>query len=260
MNNKKIIIKNLNFGYYDSEIFKEFSFEIESGEILTILGPNGSGKTTLLKLIQKILSPKGGNIIVSGKDINEYTFKELSKEISYVPQIHTPKFPFTVFDFVLMGRNPYIDNYSLPTEKDMEIVENSLKDLGILYLKDRPYIDISGGELRLVLIARAIAQETDVLLLDEPTAFLDFKNKLFVLKKIKELKQKRNLTVVITLHDPNEAINFSDRILLINKNEIVSFGPPEIVLSKENIKKVYSVEIEIFQINDRKFIVPKEKI
>lgn len=260
MKQKKIVIKNLKFGYYDSEIFKDLTLEIESGEILTILGPNGSGKTTLLKLIQKILYPKGGNIIVSGKDIRDYTFKELSKEISYVPQIHKPNFPFTVFDFVLMGRNPYLENYSVPREKDAKIVERSLKDLGVTHLKDRLYTDLSGGELRLVLIARAIAQETDVLLLDEPTAFLDFKNKLFVLKKIKELKQKRNLTIVMTLHDPNEAINFSDRILLINRNEIVSFGSPEVVLTVENIKKVYSIDIEIYQINDKKFIIPKENI
>ncbi|MCX8094662.1 MAG: ABC transporter ATP-binding protein [Caldisericia bacterium] len=257
---KKIIIKDLNFGFFDSEIFDKFSFEIENGEILTILGPNGSGKTTLLKLIQKILLPKGGNIIISGKDINELSYKDLSKEISYVPQIHTPAFPYTVFDFVLMGRNPYIGNYSVPREIDKEVVEKSLKDLGIFHLKDRPYINLSGGELRLVLIARAIAQETDVLLLDEPTAFLDFKNRFFVLEKIKELREKRNLTVIITMHDPNEAINFSDRILLMNKREIVSFGKPDFVLTKENIKKVYSIDVDLIYINGKKFIIPKEKL
>lgn len=257
---KKIVIKDLNFGYYDSEIFKKFSFEIESGEILTILGPNGSGKTTLLKLIQKILLPKGGNIIISGKDLTEYSYKELSKEVSYVPQIHKPNFPFSVFDFVLMGRNPYIENYSIPKDEDKKIVEKSLMDLGIIHLKDRPYTDLSGGELRLVLIARAIAQETEVLLLDEPTAFLDFRNRLFVLEKIKDLKEKRNLTVIITMHDPNEAINFSDKILLINKNNIVSFGDPDLVLNKENIKKVYSIDVELIHIDGKKFIIPKEKI
>ncbi len=257
---RKIVIKDLNFGYYDSEIFKNFSIEIESGEILTILGPNGSGKTTLLKLIQKILIPKGGNIIISGKNLNEYSYKELSKEISYVPQIHKPNFPFSVFDFVLMGRNPYIENYSIPKEEDKEVVEKSLKDLGIIHLKDRPYTDLSGGELRLVLIARAIAQETDVLLLDEPTAFLDFRNKIFVLEKIKDLKEKRNLTVIITMHDPNEAINLSDKILLINKNKIISFGTPEIVLNKDNIKKVYSIDVDVIYVDGKKFIIPKEKI
>lgn len=257
---KKIIIKDLDFGYYNSEIFKEFSFEIEIGEILTILGPNGSGKTTLLKLIQKILLPKSGNIIVSGKNLNEYSFRELSKEISYVPQIHKPNFSFTVFDFVLMGRNPYIENYSIPKEEDKEIVEKSLEDLGIIHLKDRPYTDLSGGELRLVLIARAIAQETNVLLLDEPTAFLDFRNKFFVLEKIKDLKEKRHLTVIITMHDPNEAINFSDRILLMSKKTIVSYGKPDYVLNKENIKRVYSVEVEMININGKKYIIPKEKV
>lgn len=257
---KKIVIKNISFGYYDSEIFKNFSFEIEEGEILTILGPNGSGKTTLLKILQKILFPKEGNIIISGKDLNEFSIKELSKEVSMVPQIHKPSFPYTVFDFVLMGRNPYIENYSTPKDEDIEIVEKSLKDLGIYELKDRPYTNLSGGELRLVLIARAIAQITDIILLDEPTAFLDYKNKFFVLEKIKELNRKRNLTVIITMHDPNEAINFSDRILLINKREIISFGKPDFVLNCENIKKVYSIDVDLIDYNGRKYIIPKEKI
>ncbi len=257
---KKIYINSISFGYYDSEIFKDFTFEIEEGEILTILGPNGSGKTTLLKILQKILIPKKGNIIISDKDLNEFSIKELSKEISMVPQIHKPSFPYTVFDFVLMGRNPYIENYSVPKDEDIEIVEKSLIDLGIYELKDRPYTNLSGGELRLVLIARAIAQNTDIILLDEPTAFLDYKNKFFVLEKIKELNRKRNLTVIITMHDPNEAINFSDRILLINKRKIISFGKPNFVLNSENIKKVYSIDVDLIDYNGRKYIIPKEKI
>lgn len=255
---RKIVIDNLSFGYYDSEIFKDFSFEIEEGEILTILGPNGSGKTTLLKILQKILLPKKGNIIISGKDLNDYSIKELSKEISSVPQIHKPSFPYTVFDFVLMGRNPYVDDYSTPKIEDKKIVEKSLIDLGIYDLRDRPYINLSGGELRLVLIARAIAQDTDIILLDEPTAFLDYKNRFFVLEKIKDLNRKRGLTIIVTMHDPNEAINFSDRILLINKRKIVSFGKPEFVLNRENIKNVYSIDVDLIDFNGRKYIIPKE--
>ncbi|HOC52393.1 MAG TPA: ABC transporter ATP-binding protein [Caldisericia bacterium] len=255
---KKIIIKDLNFGYYDTEIFRNFSLEIDEGEILTILGPNGSGKTTLLKLIQKIILPKSGDIIISGKNINNLTNKALSKSTSFVPQIHNQTFPYRVIDFVLMGRNPYINDYSIPKEEDIEIANKVLEEMGLYYLKDRPYTDISGGELRLVLIARGIVQNTEILLLDEPTAFLDFKNQLIVLETIKELKEKKKLTVIMTLHNPNEAYKYSDKILLIKKGEVISYGKPIDVINDENLKKVYSVDVEIVRYNGETIIYAKK--
>ena len=255
---KKIIIKDLNFGYYDTEIFRNFSLEIDEGEILTILGPNGSGKTTLLKLIQKIILPKSGDIIISGKNINNLTNKALSKSTSFVPQIHNQTFPYRVIDFVLMGRNPYISDYSIPKEEDIEIANKVLEEMGLYYLKDRPYTDISGGELRLVLIARGIVQNTEILLLDEPTAFLDFKNQLIVLETIKELKEKKKLTVIMTLHNPNEAYKYSDKILLIKKGEVISYGKPIDVINDENLKKVYSVDVEIVRYNGETIIYAKK--
>ncbi len=255
---KKIIIKDLNFGYYDTEIFRNFSIEIDEGETLTILGPNGSGKTTLLKLIQKIILPKSGDIIISGKNINNITNKALSKSTSFVPQIHNQTFPYRVIDFVLMGRNPYISDYSIPKEEDIEIANKVLNEMGLYYLKDRPYTDISGGELRLVLIARGIVQNTEILLLDEPTAFLDFKNQLIVLETIKELKEKKKLTVIMTLHNPNEAYKYSDKILLIKKGEVISYGKPIDVINDENLKKVYSVDVEIVRYNGETIIYAKK--
>ncbi|HQJ57400.1 MAG TPA: ABC transporter ATP-binding protein [Caldisericia bacterium] len=255
---KKIIIKDLNFGYYDTEIFRNFSLEIDEGETLTILGPNGSGKTTLLKLIQKIILPKSGDIIISGKNINNITNKALSKSTSFVPQIHNQTFPYRVIDFVLMGRNPYISDYSIPKEEDIEIANKVLNEMGLYYLKDRPYTDISGGELRLVLIARGIVQNTEILLLDEPTAFLDFKNQLIVLETIKELKEKKKLTVIMTLHNPNEAYKYSDKILLIKKGEVISYGKPIDVINDENLKKVYSVDVEIVRYNGETIIYAKK--
>jgi len=255
---KKIIIKDLNFGYYDTEIFRNFSLEIDEGEILTILGPNGSGKTTLLKLIQKIILPKSGDIIISGKNINNLTNKALSKSTSFVPQVHNQTFPYRVIDFVLMGRNPYISDYSIPKEEDIEIANKVLEEMGLYYLKDRPYTDISGGELRLVLIARGIVQNTEILLLDEPTAFLDFKNQLIVLETIKELKEKKKLTVIMTLHNPNEAYKYSDKILLIKKGEVISYGKPIDVINDENLKKVYSVDVEIVRYNGETIIYAKK--
>mgnify|MGYP005832324819 CR=1 FL=1 len=254
---KKIIIKNLKFGYFDSEIFRDFSLEIDEGETLTILGPNGSGKTTLLKLIQKIILPKGGDIIISGENINKLNLKTLSKLVSSVPQIHKQTFPYKVIDFVLMGRNPYLDNYATPKDKDLEIAKKILDEMGLYHLKDRPYTDLSGGELRLVLIARGITQNSEILLLDEPTAHLDFKNQIIVLEKIKELKENKNLTIIMTMHDPNDAYKYSDKILLLNKGKIISYGIPDEVINYENLKMVYSIEVEIIKYNDKTFIYPK---
>lgn len=255
---KKIIIKDLSFGYFDTEIFRNFSLEIDEGETLTILGPNGSGKTTLLKLIQKIILPKSGDIIISGKNINYLSNKALSKSTSFVPQIHKQTFPYKVIDFVLMGRNPYISDYSTPKEEDIEIANKVLEEMGLYYLKDRPYTDISGGELRLVLIARGIVQNTEILLLDEPTAYLDFKNQLIVLETIKELKKKKKLTVIMTLHNPNEAYKYSDKILLIKKGEVASYGKPIDVINCENLKRVYSIDVEIVRYNGETIIYAKK--
>jgi iron complex transport system ATP-binding protein len=252
-----IKVNNLTFGYFDSEVFRNLSFEVNEGEIFTILGPNGSGKTTLLKCIERLLTPKGGNIVVSGKDLKDYSLKELGRTISSVPQIHKISFSYTVLDMVLMGRNPYLDFFSLPSEKDVKVALEALKEVGIYHLKDMPYTDISGGELRLTLIARVLAQNTGIVILDEPTAFLDFKNKFLVLNKIMELRDRKNLTVLMTMHDPNQALRFSNRVLLIKKQEVVAMGKPEEVLTPDNLRKLYDIEAELLQIEGNTFIYPK---
>jgi len=252
-----IKVNNLTFGYFDSEVFRNLSFEVNEGEIFTILGPNGSGKTTLLKCIERLLAPKGGNIIVSGKDLKDYSLKELGRTISSVPQIHKISFSYTVLDMVLMGRSPYLDFFSLPSQKDVKVALEALKEVGIYHLKDMPYTDISGGELRLTLIARVLAQNTGIIILDEPTAFLDFKNKFLVLNKIRELRDRKNLTVLMTMHDPNQALRFSNRVLLIKKQEVVAMGKPEEVLTPDNLRKLYDIEAELLQIEGNTFIYPK---
>jgi len=252
-----IKVNNLTFGYFDSEVFRNLSFEVNEGEIFTILGPNGSGKTTLLKCIERLLAPKGGNIIVSGKDLKDYSLKELGRTISSVPQIHKISFSYTVLDMVLMGRSPYLDFFSLPSQKDVKVALEALKEVGIYHLKDMPYTDISGGELRLTLIARVLAQNTGIIILDEPTVFLDFKNKFLVLNKIRELRDRKNLTVLMTMHDPNQALRFSNRVLLIKKQEVVAMGKPEEVLTPDNLRKLYDIEAELLQIEGNTFIYPK---
>ncbi|MGC9125640.1 MAG: ABC transporter ATP-binding protein [Caldisericaceae bacterium] len=253
-----IKVNDLKFGYNGSNILDGLSLEVNEGEIFTILGPNGSGKTTFLKCIERILVPKSGTIEISGKDLNEYSIKELGKVVSSVPQLHRLTFPFTVLDFVLMGRNPYLDFFSLPSKDDLEIALEALNDVGIAHLRDSPYTNISGGELRLTLIARVLAQRTPVVILDEPTAFLDFKNEYIILSKIRELKMKKGLTIVLTLHDPNLAMRFSDRVMMLSDGKILSIGTPTEVLTQDNIKLLYGVETEKMESEGNSYFFPKE--
>ena len=251
-----IKVTNLNFGYFDTEVFKGFSIEVEEGEILALLGPNGSGKTTLIKILSKILAPKSGNVLIENRDINSYSYAELSRVVASVPQIHRPTFQYTVFDVVLAGRNPHLTSIA-PSKQDEEIVLSILEELNISKLADRPYTDISGGELRLVLIARALAQEAKIILLDEPTAFLDFKNKNLILNKVLELREKKNITFIITLHDPNEAFQVADRVLLLKKGEVVALGKTDDVLTPENLKYVYDIDVEKVTYDGKVFIFAK---
>jgi len=251
-----IKVTNLNFGYFDTEVFKGFSIEVEEGENLALLGPNGSGKTTLIKILSKILAPKSGNVLIENRDINSYSYAELSRVVASVPQIHRPTFQYTVFDVVLAGRNPHLTSIA-PSKQDEEIVLSILEELNISKLADRPYTDISGGELRLVLIARALAQEAKIILLDEPTAFLDFKNKNLILNKVLELREKKNITFIITLHDPNEAFQVADRVLLLKKGEVVALGKTEDVLTPENLKYVYDIDVEKVTYDGKVFIFAK---
>jgi len=253
-----IKVTNLNFGYFDTEVFKGFSIEVEEGENLALLGPNGSGKTTLIKILSKILAPKSGNVLIENRDINSYSYAELSRVVASVPQIHRPTFQYTVFDVVLAGRNPHLTSIA-PSKQDEEIVLSILEELNISKLADRPYTDISGGELRLVLIARALAQEAKIILLDESKSDIscNFKNKNLILNKVLELREKKNITFIITLHDPNEAFQVADRVLLLKKGEVVALGKTDDVLTPENLKYVYDIDVEKVTYDGKVFIFAK---
>jgi len=251
-----IKVENLSFGYFDTEVLKGLTVEIKEGEILALLGPNGSGKTTFLKLLSKILKPKFGHITILGKDIDRFTIPELAKIVASVPQIQKQTFPYTVLDVVLAGRNPQLETL-LPSKKDEEVALKMLEELSILHLANRPITNISGGELRLVLIARALAQEAKIVLLDEPTAFLDFRNSNLILNKILELRENKKITFIITLHDPNEALQVADKVLLLKKGSVVAFGSKESVITEENLKVVYGIDVERVEVDGKVFIFAK---
>ena len=246
-------VKELTFGYDEKLVLDHLSFEVSKGEILAILGPNGSGKTTLLKCLNMLLKPKG-SFFIDSFDISKFNEKEIAKFVGYVPQIHSPVFPYKVIDVVVSGRTPYL-GFSTPTKKDYDYAYNVLNKLGLTHLADKPYTQLSGGQLRLVLIARALVQQPKVLLLDEPTSHLDLKNKVLVLKILREVTSE-NITVIMSEHDPSLASIFSDKILLMCNGKIVSYGKAKDVLNKENLAKVYGVKVEIFERNGNRYVFP----
>jgi len=250
-------VKNICYSYKNKkEVLKNITFSAKKGQITTILGPNGSGKTTLFKCISGLLPDYKGEVEFDGKLINNLDFKERAKIFSVVPQEHTPPFAYLVFDVVLMGRANYIGIFSTPKKEDYKIAEEALEFVGIKHLKDIPYTEISGGERQLVLIARALAQKAPVMLLDEPVNHLDFRNQLEVLKKIKEIAKDRNITVIMTLHDPNLACLFSDHAVIINSGEKIAEGKTSEILTEELIKKLYKVRVKIYSLNGHRIICP----
>lgn len=251
----KLVINKLSFNYASIPVLSDIEFAVEAGEILSIVGPNGSGKSTLLRCINRILKARQNTVLIDGKDINKLNLKELSKIMGYVPQASACAFPFTVFDVVLMGRKPYI-HWSL-SERDYEIVAETLAFLGIKELAMRHFNELSGGEQQKVIIARALAQEPQVLLLDEPTSSLDIKHQLEILLMLKCLAQSKHCSVIMAIHDLNLASRFSDRILMLKKGSIFAAGTPEMVLTEENIAAVYGVKARVTNsVVDRPQVTP----
>ncbi len=253
-----LIVNELYFkhkGAHDYTL-KAISFNVEKGGITTILGPNGSGKSTLFKCLAGIWRHYKGEIYYEGEKIENLSFKKRAKIFSVVPQEHEPLFPYLVFDVVLMGRTSHMGFFSSPSEKDYEIAENALKEVGIEHLKYKPYTKISGGERQLTLIARAITQQSPVMLLDEPTSHLDFRNQIRVLKKIRDIASKKELYVIMTLHDPNMASLFSDKIVVINSGKVIMEGKPEKVINEELIKKIYDLQVIMGNINGHNILFP----
>ncbi|RJS83904.1 ABC transporter ATP-binding protein [Candidatus Bathyarchaeota archaeon] len=239
----KLEIRGVNFSYDSRPVLEDVTMSVDEGNVVSLVGPNGSGKTTLLKCINKILKPKKGVVLVEEKDVREMKLKELAKLLGYVPQISVSSFPSTVFDTVLLGRRPYI-NWSV-SPKDREIASQTLALMGIEDLALRHLNELSGGERQKVIIARALAQEPQVILLDEPTSNLDIKHQLEVLGIIRSVVKKKRIAALIAIHDLNLASRFSDKIILLHKGKIYDAGEPAKVLTQENIRIVYGVEVEI---------------
>ncbi|MCB2194203.1 MAG: ABC transporter ATP-binding protein, partial [Deltaproteobacteria bacterium] len=242
-----IEVHNAAFSYGKQDIFQGISFEVSRGEIFCLLGPNGSGKTTLLDCVLGTNRLKSGNIKVNGENIASYNPRQLARQISYVPQRHECAFPYRVIDVTLMGRAAYTGIFSAPSKSDREIARKALRLTGIYHLRRRPYTQLSGGELQLVMLARALAQNTSLIVMDEPTAHLDFRHELVVLETIMNLVKEKEISILMATHFPNHAFYFEDNNLKINiallkDGRFIAKGAPGEILNEETIEELYGVK------------------
>lgn len=236
--------KNLNLAYGKKIILKDFDIEIEKGEIVSLIGPNGSGKSTFLSGVAKLIKAESNCLFVGEKEINSLSFKELSKTIAFVHQGNPVIEDMKVEELVECGRAPYKSWYNLFNQEDEDIVTWALKETKIYSFKDRKLATLSGGERQKVWIATALAQKTDFLILDEPTTYLDICHQLEILELIKELNKKFKLTILMVLHDINQAAQYSDKIIVLKNGEKQCFGSPTKVLTEELLQDVYGVIAE----------------
>ena len=236
-------LKDIAFQYGTREVLRGVSFDIHNGEIIGIIGPNGSGKTTLLKVIDGLLVPQQGEMLVRGGDIRQKSRRELAALLAFVPQEFSLVFPFTVREIVMMGRYYHLGGLQFEDGADYRIVEEAMARTDTLPFAERLINNLSGGERQRVLIARALAQQSDIMLLDEATAFLDIKHQLALFELIKKLNKENGLTVLIVTHDINLAAQYTDRIILLQGGKIHSLGRPAEVVTEENIRNVYEAEV-----------------
>ena len=251
----KIQVKDVRYKYpgQKNDVLKGVSSDFPAGKVTALLGANGSGKTTLFKILLKILDSYEGSVHVDGKDTKYLSRSELSEIIAWVPQEEESLFPYTVGEYLLLGRAPHLGFFSLPTREDEKIIIRILTELGISHIGHRDTMSLSGGEKRLVFIARALVQEPQVLILDEPTAHLDIGNKARALGVIRAAADSGK-TVIFSTHDPNEASLVADNVEILNGGEIIRRGTPSEVLTEDILRSVYGVEVMVREINNKPIV------
>lgn len=235
----------VSFAYGAIEAIRGLSFSVARGEVFGLLGPNGSGKSTVLKLLSRILSPQSGWVHFAGRDLKTYSREELARQTAVVPQETVVELPFSVLEVVLMGRSPHLQKFGFEQQSDLSIAYEAMAQAGVQDLAAREIHELSGGERQRVILAKALAQQPRVLLLDEPTAFLDIRHQVEVYDLVRTLSRQSGLTVVAVLHDLNLAALYCDRLALLKSGRLFCQGTSEQVLTYANIKSVYETEVYI---------------
>jgi len=249
-------VSGVSFSYDGGAVLRDVTFELEKG-VGCLLGPNGAGKSTLLKCIAGVLRPREGLIELNGLDLMSLGYQERAKLVSYAPQEFNVAFPYRVIDVVLMGRNPHVNPLLGPGDDDVAKASEALNLLGLGKLEETPFNELSGGQKRLVIVARALAQGGELMVLDEPTSSLDFKNQYRVLLSIRKLSKEVGKLTLVSLHDPNQAMEFCDEVFLMKAGQIVRWGSAE-VINASSIAGLYDMDVVELQAGGRRFILPRE--
>lgn len=243
-----LTVEHLSFSYHRHAVLKDVSFSLEQGELLCVLGPNGVGKSTLFRCILGLQRGYTGRVLLQKEDTGHLPPKVLAKKIAYIPQYSTPAFQYSVFHTVLMGTTSQLTTLSSPGERQECAALDALERLGIAHLGDRNIGTLSGGERQLVLIARALAQNANLLVMDEPTASLDYGNAVRVLEMVRELTGQ-GYGVILSTHDPSHALRYANRALILNHGQVQSFGVPEVSVTAQTLSEAYGVPIQVEELN-----------
>jgi iron complex transport system ATP-binding protein len=238
-------LETVGFKYSETWVLNDVSFQAQEGELIGIIGPNGSGKTTLLKVVNGLLAPQQGSVCVNGMDVRKMNKNALARLMAVVPQNSPMIFPFSVEEIVLMGRYPYLRNFQFEGKADIQIAHNAMELTDTLALRARNINELSGGERQMVLIARALASEPRIMLLDEPAAFLDIRHQITFFDLIKDLTRRQSMTVIAVTHDINLASLYCDKIVLLNAGSIHTMGTPDEVITEAIIEEVYQARVSV---------------
>ncbi len=238
-------ISGCTFSYRGFPCLSNINLELQQGKLYGLIGPNGSGKTTLLNLLTGTTKPTSGTVNLYSSKIHRYSKRDLARKLSFVPQSFSMEFEYTVFEVVLMGRHPFIDRFGQPTNLDIELVTASLKTLDILHLKDRYITQLSGGERQRVIVARALTQNTGVMILDEATASLDVRHSIDIMHALKSRVANAQSTIIAAIHDLDLAASFCDELIVMQDGRIYTNGPVNDVLTSKMLKHVFSVKANI---------------
>ncbi len=249
---------NILFSYNGVKVLNGINLSVAPGEMVGILGANGAGKSTLLKILSGLLQPQSGETLYRNKELSKLGRKEIAKRLAYIPQDPVFAFPFTVTETVLMGRAPYIGRFEFERQEDREIAAKAMDTVGITHLKDRLISQVSAGERQLASLARALVQEPEIMILDEPATFLDVRHRTEIMKILQKLKEQRGISIVSATHDIFAALYYFEEIKILKGGVIFAQGPTESVVTEENLSCAYGINVTVKKENGRVFVFPSD--